>query len=84
VTVPTGEWVELIHKCRTPSAQEIETRQAQVGSIWQCGSTDPQCSDRWKLRQIQNEPGHRGNVGTFPKWDRLTVNGEPVTERSQS
>lgn len=73
-----GEWLELIHKCKTPTAQEIEDKEVEVGSIWRCASENPICSDRWKLRQIRNEPGMR-TAGPFPKWDRLTVNGKSIT-----
>ena len=79
----SGEWVELIHKCKTPSAQEIEDKEAQVGSIWECASDDPRCRDRWKLRQIRQEPGMRC-TGPFPKWERLMVNGEPVPNHKSS
>lgn len=75
-----GEWIELIHKCKTPTAQEIETKEAQVGSIWQCASENPKCNDQWKLRQIKAEPGIRLVHEQLPKWDRLTVNGEPIPD----
>lgn len=77
-------WIEIIHKCKTPDLQEIEGQEVQVGSIWECdGAVGARnnggrvCRDRWKLRQIKGEG--RGNVGNFPKWDRLTVNGEELS-----
>lgn len=85
-------WVETIHRCKTPNLQEVEAAEVQVGSVWECdadpdrtaalarkhGTPAPRCGDRWRLRQIKNEPGARGNVGDFPKWTRLTINGEPI------
>lgn len=66
-----GEWIAVIHDCFTPSIQEIEAKNAAVGTTWRCGS----CEDIWKLGTHTPAKNSGFSVGVKPtvlQWIRIT------------